>query len=547
MACTHKGAANVSLELNYVSAYQWDGNTWVKAVDSSIEPNADGSYIDLDSYLMGGGYRQDWDVKFAPTTAVTGTNGLGPPGMMLIISAHTFRWSALYVLNQITLNRGPGDERAPDNCWGSSAGEFDLIEPAFWAGVRLPLDRLYVTTTADSGRCIPSQKSVPRSMAEHCSDPYCCEMCSCMNATGPHPVCAGKKGDIGFSPMGCFARDGAAPLPSGYKPFDSDRSNVSCAAHFGGVTGGADSNAWFGGAEAEDVIYAAVIDRDGVSVYRWPNWREDMMPGVTATSSPEFISQARPSNVTIQPPCKDPLQACGIYEPSCVGDCPLIEAGGVFGLDQSAGAFAAEAARDGLNWWDLFDSTGQTTGRVTPANLPVYVATKHYAIPLPFHCNGSCGALCDSVRRCTSKFPYMCTGGDGFMGCSNNSRAWPLSHHCSSCCNVSSCFFECTTCPAYMCEQGAGGCPAKVPYQCTAGGAVGGCSASAAHWGNQPSCHACCRCAPRSASKLETIAAQIPEGTPSWCAAALLVLLLAGTALNRLRQRIPAPVDKVAA
>ena len=52
----------------------------------------------------GWGWPQDWDEKYAPTTKVPGTQGLGPPGMLVVMSANRFAWAALYMLNQITLN-----------------------------------------------------------------------------------------------------------------------------------------------------------------------------------------------------------------------------------------------------------------------------------------------------------------------------------------------------------------------------------------------------------------------------------------------------------
>ena len=488
-ACLHHGANASAMDLNYVSAYQWDGSGW------NQDTTATETFLDnISDWRIGGGWPNDWDLKYGPTTQKQGTDGVGPPAMMFVISARRFAWSAFYALNQLTVNRGPGGQVIKDNCWSSSSGEFDFIESPFWAGVTIPFDRLYFTTTADSGRCIPTAKNVPSRYRSECSDPSCCLPCGCpLDSVGDSPVCFGRRSDVGYEEMGCMRRNGT--VPNGSIVFSVDGNNVSCANHSGALGGGADSSSYFVQPDAEGdvpMIYAAVIDRDGTSVYRWRADEEDVWPGLNEFWAAEHLAASRPTRVTFTTPCSS-TEPCGIHQPACTDDCPLMEAGGVFGEYTAGGAWSVEAAKDGQNWWNLFNSTGQIDGRMASSKLPYWSPVPHFKPELPFYCNGSCGDLCFN-ESCSVNSTYMCTAGDGFMGCSDNPIMWPTSGKCGSCCNVSSCFFECDQCTAAEEAEFCGGCPAVVPYVCTNGSAAGGCGTNST-WGKSPTaCHSCCRC-----------------------------------------------------
>lgn len=507
MACKHSGASHSRMEINYVAAYQWNGSAWKLDPTSSAWHGAD-SPVNLTDFFVGGGWPQDWDLKYAPTSSNRGTNGLGPPGMLFVLSAKQFAWSAFYVLNQITVNRGPGGEKFPDNCWSSSSGEFDLIESPFWADVIIPENRLYLTTTADSGRCLPAAKNIPPAFAKTCNSAPCCQQCACGNASGK--ICYGNPSDIGYQAMGCQHEDHPEPLGPNQTVFTVDGSNTTCGNHFGAVAGGGDSSAYFVQPNLDGdvpMMYAAVIDRDGVSMYRWPADRDDVWPGLDPWTPDATLTTTRPDIMTFKTPCNDSSEPCGIYEPSCHGDCPVIEAGNVFGLDQSGGPYAAEAAKQGMNWWHLFNSTGQIAGRVSKTGIPYSSPVPHFTPKLPFNCTGSCGVNC-SREQCSPAVPYMCTWGDGIHGCAKYPDQWPLSGRCLQCCNVSSCYFECTTCSGsdydrfcvktHPCKSG--------DFICTSGNATKGCATQADFWGHTPStCSSCCRC-PRGSARARSTA-----------------------------------------
>jgi len=53
--------------------------------------------------------------------------------MLLTISFDKFYNSALFLMNQTTLNRGPDNpKKCTNNCWGYP-GEIDILETPFWA------------------------------------------------------------------------------------------------------------------------------------------------------------------------------------------------------------------------------------------------------------------------------------------------------------------------------------------------------------------------------------------------------------------------------
>jgi hypothetical protein len=362
-ACQHAGANASRLNVNYLSVYQWDGSGWNIDEASSLASGAD-----LDSMLVGEGPPNEWDLKYGPTTNHTGTNGVGPPAMLFVLSAEEFVWSAFYALNQITVNRGPGGEVMKDNCWSSSSGEFDFVEAPFWAGVVIPTNRLYFTSTANSGRCIPTAKSVPSRYASECNDDQCCLPCNCEFASGA-PVCFGSKNDIGYASLGCTQYNATGFLGPGQEVILLGGSNVSCANHSGSIGGGGDSSSYFVQPDTpEPMIYAAVVDGDGMTTYRWRSSQENVWPGISRKYSVSRLTATRPTaNVAFGTPC-DTLEPCAIHQPACGDDCPLIEAGGKFGLNTPGGPFAVEAAKVGQNWWNLFNSTGQLTGRLTSAS-----------------------------------------------------------------------------------------------------------------------------------------------------------------------------------
>ena len=547
-----------AMSLNYLAAYQWDGTQWRLDTTASLLPKADGRPIDIaPQYNIGQGLNQDWDLKYGPTTNATGTQGLGPGGLMVIVSARAFSWSSLYVLNQITINRGPGGKIMHDNCWTSSSGEFDAFEPPFWGGDDdLPIDRLYSTLNADSGRCLPAAPSVTRAFFQNCSHPLCCEMCECTD----NMICFGHPAHIGTSPMGCISESRASDIPAGSTLFSVLGSNTLCSRFQAGVTGGAFSTAFFrhahagatdaakmgrthhipptnprdddvlgahpgkgkaeshrsrrqrgpprrtsehaaAAAEPSPVMLIVVVDATGMWTYRWPlNLTAQTWPELRHTQPPATLQRRRPvsTQVRFAPPCDDSSQACAIFEPSCGGACPLVAAAGTFGVYQRSGPYAAEAARDGLNWWDAFDDTGQHEGAFFAARGPEImpqVNTKIPPSPHGKHCANNCSsAVCQLPQRCNDAAPYMCTAGNPSVvnACSGDIYYWNTIKACSACCDTRSCDFTCSdACPASFCAANP-----SCLYECTSGDAAGGCSNSPRYWGEQGDCSSCCTCAP---------------------------------------------------
>jgi hypothetical protein len=505
-ACNHTFGNTSAAEIYYIRAYQLnlETNTWMVDPSSSFSASTPGSVIDFDalnlSLLSGPSDRQDWDLKYGPTTAQQGTDGLGPPGMLFLLSARKLSWMTFYALNQITLNRGPGGEHYEDNCWSSSAGEFDFLEAPFWGGVKLPQDRLYASITSGTGRCFPVQKMVSKSFQRECSHPNCCQMCDCPKGM----VCAGDPHHVGFAHMSCYLPN--VTVPTEFTEFTVDGNPTACGDYFAAVPGGSQSTSFFSNdtthadeVGSSEVIIAAVVDGDGVTVYRWPSsLPSTIWSGVRKFDADDTLPLTPQQPIAPRPPCVDAAKPCAVYLPSCDDECALVSASGNFGLTQLAGAFAAEAARDHLNWWTYYASTGQTSSPSSPSpllsnQLPMFVEIPVTPASLPFTCDAQCPeAICQLPGRCTSEVPFVCLSGSNFHQCSAFPDVWPLSGLCTSCCDARSCEVPC----AAQCsdkECAASTCDAQSqPFYCSSGPLEGTCSAEINFLPQQPTCYACC-------------------------------------------------------
>jgi len=91
-----------------------------------------------------------------------GVKGVGPPGMLFVMSVERVWNMAWYMLNQVTLDRGPtigypNDKCAygNNNCWAAgNAGEIDFLESVWTvnAGTVDNYRRLYATQWNQIGR-----------------------------------------------------------------------------------------------------------------------------------------------------------------------------------------------------------------------------------------------------------------------------------------------------------------------------------------------------------------------------------------------------------
>jgi hypothetical protein len=159
-------------KVNYIAAYQFDAaaGQWVMQPESSF--NTNGSLPTFDMMKPFGGLPPTqawlapqpggsvfWSLGYYPA----GVRGVGPPGAMFVLSTEDWFAGTWYMLNQLTLDRGPG---APypsagcavtnDNCWASgNAGEMDFLEPG-WnnpATAAMNYTQTFSTQNNQVGRC----------------------------------------------------------------------------------------------------------------------------------------------------------------------------------------------------------------------------------------------------------------------------------------------------------------------------------------------------------------------------------------------------------
>ena len=224
---------------------------------------------------------------------------------MFVLSTEQSWNLAFYMLNQLTLDRGPAIEYpssmcsvSNSNCWASgNAGEMDFLENP-WAGndneggAADEYRRMFSTQFNQVGRCFP-----------------------------------GQKGQLGAS------------------------------------GGGFGSTNYFLGSPPDTVkpwIWAVVIDAVGFTMYRIPGENaNDYWPGINRKTTECTLPQkpsVRPKNVKANSPCDDSIDYCALFVPNC----PVNEWGG--NNEQGAknqGCWLNEQQGWCTNWWTLFDDTDQ--------------------------------------------------------------------------------------------------------------------------------------------------------------------------------------------
>lgn len=159
-------------KINYIASYQFNTslNQWQIQEESSF--NTDGKYPTYDLLQPYGGLSPDqawlapqpggsvfWSLGYYPA----GVKGVGPPGTMFVMSTEDWFGGTWYMLNQISLDRGPGTSIPQelcsitnDNCWASgNAGEMDFLEPG-WNNpntANLNYTQSFSTQNNQVGRC----------------------------------------------------------------------------------------------------------------------------------------------------------------------------------------------------------------------------------------------------------------------------------------------------------------------------------------------------------------------------------------------------------
>jgi hypothetical protein len=159
--------------VNYIAAYQFNASTarWDISAESSF--NTDGRFPAFDLMRPFGGLdpAQAWlapqpggSVFWSAGYYPAGVRGLGPPGALFVLSTEDWFGATWYMLNQLTLDRGPAFAfpaegcagGVNDNCWAAgNAGEMDFLEPA-WnspAAALLNYTAAFATSANQVGRC----------------------------------------------------------------------------------------------------------------------------------------------------------------------------------------------------------------------------------------------------------------------------------------------------------------------------------------------------------------------------------------------------------
>eukprot|EP01084_Bolivina_argentea_P276042 470897_1 len=299
--------------VNYIASYIYDNSSQQWHIMDSSSFNTDAKYPPFDLVKPYGGLTNISEAWISPQPGgaaawtwgyyPAGVKGIGPPAAMFILSTDQSFNLAWYMLNQLTLDRGPAVpypsemcDITNNNCWAAgNAGEFDFLENP-WAGnennggAADDYRRMFSTQSNQVGRCFP-----------------------------------GEKGQTGTS-FGSFA-----------------------------------SNNYFLGSPPNTVqpwIWVAVVDKIGTFMYRIPGDKaSDIWPGLTRTTA-ECTLQQRP---LIQPPnngppCDDSYEYCATFIPNCPAD--------KWGGENEDGAMNQgcwQNPQQGFcnNWWTLFDDTNQ--------------------------------------------------------------------------------------------------------------------------------------------------------------------------------------------
>ncbi|KAJ3433809.1 hypothetical protein M0812_22778 [Anaeramoeba flamelloides] len=331
-ACQGKGCGNYGytpdtqkykdrgsqLVVNYAAAYQWSDKYQMWIIDKDSSFNTDGKYPSFDTVKPNGGLPKAsawmapqpgsaaaWDWGYYPA----GVEGLSPPGILFVLSTEKSWNFAWYMLNQVTLDRGPlvpypSDQcsQTNDNCWASgNAGEIDFLETPWTvnAGAADGYRRLFSTQWNQIGRCFPGT------------------MGSTCNSDG------GWFNDQACTNNYFLGSDPDNPNPQPY-------------------------------------IYAAVVDKIGTFIYRFPGDNSTIWPGLTRTTA-ECTLRPRPAfrPPNQGPPCDDKNPYCAIFIPNCQAD----KWGGPSQFNTQGGANQGcrVNGKQGWcsSWWQQFANTDQ--------------------------------------------------------------------------------------------------------------------------------------------------------------------------------------------
>jgi len=339
--------------INYVAAYQYDGEKFVLMDESSVgelsEAGIAGSFAQRTGWeahkdkkrWVGG----DWTTKYAPWgEGPKGPRGITPPAGLWVLSAENFYYGAFYMLSQLGLNLEGLRQPTGTNCW---VWEWDPVEGTMgWSsGKKAPgnVNMMYATDDAQASGCMP--------------------------------VAYSSKQMNGFKQKFLFPEEfrsfcAAQPEATGCQPW---KEGI-------GWSGGASGTHRFENLWNEPYVFAAVVDAKGFWIYRW---RPAELRGKTGWPGLERFRAAR--TLPNRPAAvKDPrglrtdvpgdVAEAVIHQPSLPPEASCLRASiestnWQFGSNALA-AMASELGQHGnagrfagaQNWWTYFKDTQQNQG-----------------------------------------------------------------------------------------------------------------------------------------------------------------------------------------
>jgi len=350
--CRHlpEGVKNGGAKINYVAAYQFDGEKFVLVEESSVG--------DISPTQIAGNYQEktgwereksafawkggDWPTKYAPWgEGPKGPRGLTPPAMMWVLSAESFYYGAFYMLSQLTLNLEGLGHPTGTNCWN---WELDPVEGAIgWVpkGEATPgnVNQLYSTNNAAVSGCMPVT--------------YFANQAQGLRKKFSHPedfrkYCEGN------------------PKAAGCQPWVDD------VMWSGGVHG----SHRFENLADQPYVFAVVVDHKGIWIYRWiPDANgETGWPGLGRYKADRQVVK-RPRRVAdprgLATDIRGDVPEAVILQPSVPPEASCLRSSiewvnWQFGAN-ALGAMAAELGQNGpgqplegaQNWWAHFDNTEQ--------------------------------------------------------------------------------------------------------------------------------------------------------------------------------------------
>ena len=405
--------------INYWAAYQFDdaSKQWIIQEESSF--NTDGSKPPCNLTAKYCGFDDPSDAWLSPQPGGSafwslgyypaGVKGVGSVGngggrdggektaTMFILSTEQFWGGTWYMLNQLTLDRGPASSMPADecsvtndNCWASgNAGEMDFME------------------TGWNLRNISDDPHYQRSFSTQFN-----QIGRCFNG--------GVNGG-GFTSPNWLAT--SPPI----------------------LKGGLHT-------ATEPIVYVAVVDKVGNWVYRLPaDQAETIWPGVGRKSAEARIQAAPTTTPTEMNPCTGGY--CAVFTSNCqattVAAARAQQCG--FNGDQGfCGQYTTHFANTGQPLYPNNSCVKDVRGGV---EMPWCVEMVHGNAPPPSPSPGpgpgpgpsptkgcpACTATQCASESCGKTVPYLCLGGAAVGGCTGNPTGWPSSGACTGCCNSFAC------------------------------------------------------------------------------------------------------------